>query len=86
MAPCCVQVRWAVRRPWPRSRQGWHPSSTNFILVRTADAAAAQARLLAAGLLVRRQDHSPAMRGCIRITVGTRAENDAVIAAVLGAR
>lgn len=70
------------------AQTGWtvYPSSTNFLLVRTADAAAAQARLLAAGLLVRRQDHSPAMKGCIRITVGTRAENDAVVEAVKGAR
>lgn len=61
------------------------PSSTNFLLVRTADAAAVQRRLLAAGLLVRRQDHAPGMRGCIRITVGSRAENDALIEAARGA-
>ncbi len=73
-AALAAETRWKV-----------YPSSTNFILVRTGDAAAAQARLLAAGLLVRRQDHSPAMKGCIRITVGTRAENDAVIAAARGA-
>ena len=67
------ETRWKV-----------YPSATNFLLVRTADAAAAQAKLLARSVLVRRQDHSPAMKGCIRITVGSRAENDAVIEAARG--
>ena len=60
-------------RPWP--------SASNFILVRTKDAKAAHARLLAAGILVRRQDHYPGLEGCIRLSVGTRAENDALLAA-----
>jgi histidinol-phosphate aminotransferase len=65
---------------------GWrvYPSATNFLLVRTADAAAAQAKLLERGVLVRRQDHSPAMQGCLRITVGSPAENDALIEAASG--
>ncbi len=61
-----------------------YPSAANFLLVRTGDAAEVQARLLERGVLVRRQDHSPAMKGCIRITVGSRAENDAVIEAAKG--
>jgi histidinol-phosphate aminotransferase len=60
-------------KPWP--------SASNFILVRTPDAAAAHARLLAAGVLVRRQDHYAGLEGCIRLAVGTRAENDALLAA-----
>jgi len=58
-----------------------YPSAGNFILVRTPDAAAAHRKLLAAGILVRRQDHYPGLEGCIRISVGTRAENDAMLAA-----
>jgi histidinol-phosphate aminotransferase len=58
-----------------------YPSASNFILVRTPDAKAAHARLLAAGILVRRQDHYPGLEGCIRLSVGTRAENDALLAA-----
>jgi histidinol-phosphate aminotransferase len=58
-----------------------HPSASNFILVRTPDAAAAHARLLAAGVLVRRQDHYPGLEGCIRLSVGTREENDLLLAA-----
>ncbi len=60
------------------------PSASNFILVRTPDAAAAHARLLAAGILVRRQDHYRGLEGCIRLSVGTRAENDALLAAAFG--
>ncbi len=63
-------------KPWP--------SASNFILVRTPDAKAAHQKLLAAGILVRRQDHYPGLEGCIRISVGTRAENDALLAAALG--
>jgi histidinol-phosphate aminotransferase len=58
-----------------------YPSASNFILVRTPDAKAAHARLLAAGILVRRQDHYPGLEGCVRLSVGTRAENDALLAA-----
>jgi histidinol-phosphate aminotransferase len=59
-----------------------HPSATNFLLVRTPDAKAAYDHLLARGILVRRQDHYPGLAGCIRISVGTPAENDALLAAV----
>lgn len=57
------------------------PSAANYILVRTPDAKAAYDRLLARGILVRRQDHYPGLEGCIRITVGSPAENDALLAA-----
>ncbi len=63
-----------------------YPSSTNFLLVRAGDAAEVQARLLERGVLVRRQDRSPAMKGCLRITVGSRAENDALVEAARGMR
>lgn len=57
------------------------PSAGNFLLVRTPDAAAAYGKLLAQGILVRRQDHYPGLEGCIRISIGTPAENDALLAA-----
>ncbi len=63
-----------------------YPSSTNFLLVRTADAGEVQAKLLERGVLVRRQDRSPSMQGCLRITVGSRAENDALVEAARGMR
>lgn len=63
-----------------------YPSAANYLLVRTPDAGAAYAHLLSRGLLVRRQDHYPGLEGCIRITVGTPAENDALLAAAAEAR
>ncbi len=61
------------------------PSAANYILVRTPDAKAAWEALLAKGVLVRRQDHYPGLEGCIRVTVGTPAENDAFLAAAAAA-
>jgi histidinol-phosphate aminotransferase len=58
-----------------------HPSSTNFVLVRTPDAKAAYDGLLARGILVRRQDHHPGLDGCLRVSVGSPTENDAFLAA-----
>jgi histidinol-phosphate aminotransferase len=61
-----------------------YPSASNFILVRTKDAKAAHRKLLAAGILVRRQDHYPGLEGCIRLSAGTPAENDALLKAAFG--
>jgi len=58
-----------------------YPSAANYLLVRTPDAKRAFDHLLSRGILVRRQDHYPGLEGCIRITVGSRAENDALLAA-----
>lgn len=58
------------------------PSVTNFLLVRVDDPAAVHAALLAHGVVVRRQDHLPDLAGCLRVSIGTEAENDAAIAAL----
>ena len=60
-----------------------HPSRANFFLVRTPDAGAAYAFLLERGLLVRRQDKQPGLEGCLRVSVGTREQNDALVTALL---
>ncbi|WP_341909644.1 histidinol-phosphate transaminase [Polaromonas sp. YR568] len=57
------------------------PSHGNFLLIRTPDAAAAFNALLARGVLVRRQDSHPGLEGCIRVSIGTRADNDAFLKA-----
>ena len=62
------------------------PSGANFILFRVAGGAAA-ARSVWEGLVARRvlvRDFStwPGVEGCLRVTVGTRAENDAFLAAL----
>lgn len=53
----------------------------NFTLVRCRDHVALFEGLLAAGILVRDVSHYPLLARCLRITVGTPAENDAVLAA-----
>jgi len=63
-----------------------YPSAANFILIRTPDARAAWEALLARGLLVRRQDHYAGLEGCLRVSVGTREENDLFLAAAAEAR
>ncbi|GAA5514256.1 histidinol-phosphate aminotransferase [Deinococcus carri] len=57
------------------------PSQANFYLLRTPDAEAAYRHLLDHGIVVRRQDRLPGLTGCLRVAVGTPAENDALIAA-----
>lgn len=61
-----------------------YPSVTNFILLRVhdGDSAAVHARFLAAGVLIRDISMWPGCGGCVRISVGTREENDRIIAAV----
>ncbi len=58
------------------------PSGANFVLVRpVADAHAVWERLVAHGVLVRDFSARPGLEGCLRITVGTVEENDALLAA-----
>jgi histidinol-phosphate aminotransferase len=61
------------------------PSDGNFLLIRTPDAQAAHRHLLSHGVLVRRQDSYFGLAGCIRVSIGTPAENDSFIAAALAA-
>jgi histidinol-phosphate aminotransferase len=58
-------------------------SDANFVLVRVADAGAVATALRAAGILVKNLhgQHS-LLANCLRITVGTPAENDALLAAL----
>jgi histidinol-phosphate aminotransferase len=55
-----------------------YPSAANLLLVRFADAAATYQHLVEAGIVVRRFDAGP-LAGCLRITVGTPAENDLIL-------
>jgi histidinol-phosphate aminotransferase len=60
-------------------------SQANFVLFRVGDAEAFFNHLLGAGVLVRRQDHLPGLAGCLRVSVGTPAENGAFLAAARAA-
>jgi histidinol-phosphate aminotransferase len=57
------------------------PSHGNFILVRGPDGSLFQ-RLLAHGVLVRDFSSLPGLTNCVRVTVGTRAEHEALLAAL----
>lgn len=58
-------------------------SQANFLLVRFADGTAVWRGLLERGVLVKDVGRMhPLLAGCLRVTVGTPAENDALIAAL----
>lgn len=59
-----------------------YPSDANFLLLRFADADAALARLLAAGVVVRDMRAMAGLGDALRLTIGTPAENDALLAAL----
>jgi histidinol-phosphate aminotransferase len=59
------------------------PAQANFLLARVPDASAWFARLRAAGILVKNlHGGHPLLAQCLRITVGTPAENDALLKAL----
>jgi histidinol-phosphate aminotransferase len=58
------------------------PSAANLVLVRVADAATTWRRLADAGISVRSFGDHGALANCLRITVGTPAENAALLAAL----
>lgn len=57
-----------------------YPSDANFLLVRVTDAKAIYNYLLSKGVVVRDRSSVTLCEGCLRITVGTEAENKAVLA------
>jgi histidinol-phosphate aminotransferase len=61
------------------------PAHANFVLVRVPDAPAWHAQLRAAGILVKNlHGGHPLLAHCLRVTVGTPAENDALLGALEG--
>ncbi len=60
--------------------QQMHPSDANFLLVRFADAKGTFAHLIDQQVIVRDRSSVKLCDGCLRITVGTRAENERLIA------
>jgi histidinol-phosphate aminotransferase len=59
-----------------------YPSDANFLLVKVADAAAVYQYLLQGGIVVRDRSKVDLCEGCLRITVGTEAENRALVEAL----
>ena len=58
------------------------PSDANFILIRCNDATALYNSLAAKGIIVRNRSTEPLLQNCLRITVGTRQENEQLIRAM----
>jgi len=62
-----------------------YPSQANFFLIRTARPGGEVFRgLLERGILVRDFSRAPHLENCLRVTVGTREENDAFLSALTG--
>lgn len=59
-----------------------YPSQANFLLVRIPGADAVWQGLYDRGILVRDFSHAPGLENCLRITIGLKDENDAVLAAL----
>jgi len=58
------------------------PSSANFLLARFDDAHAALEQALSAGIIVRDVSGQTSLDHCLRITIGAREENDALLEAL----
>ena len=59
-----------------------YPSDSNFLLVKVIDADAAYQYLVDRGIIVRNRNNISLCRNCIRITVGTKAENQMLVEAL----
>ena len=59
--------------------KGIYSSDANFLLVRFDNPDEVYGRLLAGGVIVRNRSKVPGCVGCLRITVGTPAENDRLL-------
>ena len=56
-----------------------YPSASNFLLVRFVDAARVFTALRDRGIILRDQSRQPTLENCIRITVGTKDENERLL-------
>lgn len=60
-----------------------YPTEANFILFRTVgDAEAIHSGLLSRGVVIRNLSRTPALKNCLRVTIGTPAENKAFLEAI----
>ena len=59
-----------------------YPSDANFILFKVEDANGLYKYLLSKKVIVRNRDKAPLLKGCLRVSVGTAAENSKFIEAL----
>ncbi len=58
------------------------PSDANFLLVRVTDAHALHQQLAERGVIIRDRSSEPKLSNCVRISVGTHEQNDALLTAM----
>ncbi len=56
-----------------------YPTDANFVLVKVDDANAMYQHLVEQGIIIRNRNRVSLCMGCLRITIGTREENDALL-------
>lgn len=56
-----------------------YPSDTNFILIKVDNASKRYNQLLENGIVVRNRSNQPLLENCLRITVGTKEENNKLL-------
>lgn len=83
VAEVCNQRQWLATElaKMPCVLKVYH-SDANFLLVKVTDADAIYDHLVANGIIVRNRNRVKGCEGCLRITVGTPAENANVIDAL----
>ena len=59
-----------------------YPTDANFILADVGDADSVYQQLVEKGIIVRNRNRVTLCAGCLRITVGTKEENNALVAAL----
>ena len=59
-----------------------YPTDANFVLIKTNDAAGIYKFLLDEKIVVRNRNNVELCEGCLRITIGTRAENESLLRAL----
>lgn len=74
--------RLAQRLQWMAGVRTVLPSQANFLAVRFEDAGDVYCRLLQAGIVVRDVGRQRGLAGCLRIGIGTPAENERLLAAL----
>ncbi|MBP5364746.1 MAG: histidinol-phosphate transaminase [Bacteroidales bacterium] len=57
-----------------------YPTDANFVLVKVDDADTIYNTLMQRGVIVRNRNKITLCKGCLRITIGTKAENDTLLA------
>ena len=65
--PCCIRV---------------FPTDANFFLAKVYEATAIYNYLVSEGIIVRNRTNVALCKDCLRITIGTKEENDALLEAL----